>query len=95
MPGVPGSTRPNAEQGYQLLARVIADYTGIEPFDAGAVLTFTGMSRLTDALGGVTLRIDQRVVSQHRRPDGSCARCGPAAAGTSARRPRTCRAPGS
>jgi polyisoprenyl-teichoic acid--peptidoglycan teichoic acid transferase len=68
---VPGSKRPSAEQGYQLLAQVIADYAGIEEFDAGAVLTFGGMSRLTDALGGITLRIDQKVVSQHRRPDGT------------------------
>ena len=67
----PGSTRPDAEQGYRLLTRVISDYTGIDSFNAGAVLTFTGMSRLTDALGGITLRIDQKVVSQHRRPDGS------------------------
>jgi anionic cell wall polymer biosynthesis LytR-Cps2A-Psr (LCP) family protein len=35
------------------------------------VLTFNGLSKLTDALGGVTLKIDQKVVSQHRRPDGS------------------------
>jgi anionic cell wall polymer biosynthesis LytR-Cps2A-Psr (LCP) family protein len=34
------------------------------------VLTFGGLSKLTDALGGVTLTIDQKVVSQHRRPDG-------------------------
>jgi anionic cell wall polymer biosynthesis LytR-Cps2A-Psr (LCP) family protein len=68
---VPGSKKPNAEQGYELLSRVIEDYTGIERFDAGAVLTFTGLSRLTDALGGVTMRIDQKVVSQHRRPDGT------------------------
>ncbi|HEU4347383.1 MAG TPA: LCP family protein [Actinoplanes sp.] len=68
---VPGSNRPDAEQGYRLLVRVISDYTGIDSFDAGAVLTFAGMSRLTDALGGITLRIDQKVVSQHRRPDGT------------------------
>ncbi|HEU4348527.1 MAG TPA: LCP family protein [Actinoplanes sp.] len=66
----PGSQRPDPEQGYRLLSRVISDYTGIVRFDAGAVLTFTGLSRLTDALHGVTLRIDQKVVSQHRRPDG-------------------------
>ena len=67
---VPGSDKPNPEQGYRLLSRVISSYTGIEEFDAGAVLTFTGLSRLTDALGGVTMRIDQKVLSQHRRPDG-------------------------
>jgi anionic cell wall polymer biosynthesis LytR-Cps2A-Psr (LCP) family protein len=68
---VAGSKTPSAEQGYELLTRVIEDYTGIAAFDAGAVLTFSGLSRLTDALGGVTLRIDQKVVSQHRRPDGT------------------------
>jgi len=68
---VPGSKRPDTEQGYELLTKVISDYTGIDSFDAGAVLTFTGMSRLTDALGGITMRIDQKVLSQHRRPDGT------------------------
>jgi anionic cell wall polymer biosynthesis LytR-Cps2A-Psr (LCP) family protein len=68
---VPGSDRPNPEQGYALLRQTISAYTGIKTFDAGAVLTFTGLSRLTDALGGVTLKIDQKVVSQHRRPDGT------------------------
>ncbi len=67
---VPGSRRPNPEQGYELLRATIQRYTGIRTFHAGAVLTFAGLSRLTDALGGVTLRIDQKVVSQHRRPDG-------------------------
>ena len=68
---VPGSDRPNPEQGYELLRTTIERYTGIDSFDAGAVLTFSGLSRLTDALGGVTLEIDQKVVSQHRRPDGT------------------------
>ncbi len=68
---VPGSNRPDPKQGYELLRTTIERYTGIDSFDAGAVLTFSGLSRLTDALGGVTLRIDQKVVSQHRRPDGS------------------------
>ncbi|HET6531990.1 MAG TPA: LCP family protein [Actinoplanes sp.] len=68
---VRGSKQPDPERGYAALREAISDYTGIDDFDAGAVLTFGGMSRLTDALGGVTLRIDQKVVSQHRRPDGS------------------------
>jgi polyisoprenyl-teichoic acid--peptidoglycan teichoic acid transferase len=68
---VPGGGKPNPEQGYALLKQTISNYTGIKTFDAGAVLTFTGLSRLTDALGGVTLKIDQKVVSQHRRPDGT------------------------
>ncbi|BCJ52284.1 hypothetical protein Asp14428_37590 [Actinoplanes sp. NBRC 14428] len=68
---VPGTDRADTAQGYELLARTIEKYTGIRSFDAGAVLTFAGLSRLTDALGGVTLTIDQKVVSQHRRPDGT------------------------
>jgi LCP family protein required for cell wall assembly len=68
---VPGSKRISVEQGYELLTRTISAYTGIKTFQAGAILNFAGMSRLTDALGGVTLRIDQKVVSIHRRPDGS------------------------
>jgi anionic cell wall polymer biosynthesis LytR-Cps2A-Psr (LCP) family protein len=68
---VKGTDKPDVAQGYELLARTIEDYTGIKEFDAGAVLTFQGLSKLTDALGGVTLKIDQKVVSQHRRPDGT------------------------
>ncbi|MFI7546453.1 LCP family protein [Actinoplanes sp. NPDC049599] len=68
---VRGTDKPNVAQGYELLARTISKYTGIKEFDAGAVLTFNGLSKLTDALGGVTLKIDQKVVSQHRRPDGT------------------------
>jgi LCP family protein required for cell wall assembly len=68
---VPGSTRPSAAQGYELLEKTVADYTGIKEFQAGAVLNFAGLSRLTDQLGGVTLKIDQKVVSIHRRPDGT------------------------
>jgi LCP family protein required for cell wall assembly len=67
---VPGTDKANVAQGYELLAQTIVKYTGIKKFHAGAVLTFDGLSRLTDTLGGVTLRIDQKVVSQHRRPDG-------------------------
>ncbi|HEY7272719.1 MAG TPA: LCP family protein, partial [Actinoplanes sp.] len=68
---VPGSKRPNVKHGYALLMKTISAYTGIKRFQAGAILTFAGLSRLTDALGGVTLRVDQKVVSLHRRPDGT------------------------
>jgi anionic cell wall polymer biosynthesis LytR-Cps2A-Psr (LCP) family protein len=34
------------------------------------VITFRGYNKLIDALGGVDLYIDQKVVSIHRRPDG-------------------------
>ncbi|HEY0696360.1 MAG TPA: LCP family protein, partial [Micromonospora sp.] len=61
---------PDTAQGFELLAETVSDYTGIERFDAGAVITFTGFDRLVDALGGVDITVDQRVVSLHRQPDG-------------------------
>jgi polyisoprenyl-teichoic acid--peptidoglycan teichoic acid transferase len=68
---VPGRPKaPSAAQGYELLRTTVSRYTGITRFDAGAVITFGGFDALVDSLGGVELHIDQRVVSQHRRPDG-------------------------
>jgi LCP family protein required for cell wall assembly len=67
---VPGQERPDPAQGFQLLARTISDYTGIERFDAGAIINFTGFKRIVDAMGGVDMYIDQRVVSIHMQPDG-------------------------
>ncbi|MGA5301342.1 LCP family protein [Nucisporomicrobium flavum] len=66
-----GTDKANVFNGYELLSRTIAGYTGIKKFDAGAILTFNGLSKLTDALGGVTMTIDQKVVSHHRKPDGT------------------------
>lgn len=69
---VPGKNkRPSTAQGFQLLSATVSAYTGIKRFDAGAILTFGGFDNLVDALGGVELYIDQRVVSQHREPDGT------------------------
>jgi LCP family protein required for cell wall assembly len=67
---VPGSSKVDTAQGFQLLAQTVSKYTGIKRFDAGAVLNFGGMKRLVDALGGVDMYIDQRVASIHMRPDG-------------------------
>lgn len=67
----PGTTRPDAAQGFELLRRAVGEATGITGFDAGVALTFAGLSRLTDAVGGIDLTVDQRVASQHRRPDGT------------------------
>ncbi|GAA0795711.1 hypothetical protein Sya03_35670 [Spirilliplanes yamanashiensis] len=66
----PGGNRPDAAQGFELLEKAVLRYTGLRRFDAGAALTFAGLSRLTDAVGGIEVTVDQRVVSQHRRPDG-------------------------
>jgi LCP family protein required for cell wall assembly len=65
-----GEELPNVERGFSLLARTVSDYTGIEPFDAGAIITFTGFRDVVDAMGGVTMVLDQRIVSEHRQPDG-------------------------
>jgi anionic cell wall polymer biosynthesis LytR-Cps2A-Psr (LCP) family protein len=67
---VPGSSRPNPAQGFQLLARTISNYTGISRFDAGALLTWSGLRKVVDALGGVDLYVDQRVQSIHLQPNG-------------------------
>lgn len=66
-----GSGKPSAEQGYELLAKTLTAYTGIKEFQAGAILNFGGMAKLTNQLGGIDLVIDQKVTSKHRKPDGS------------------------
>ncbi|XVU26318.1 LCP family protein [Actinoplanes sp. CA-054009] len=61
----------DVKKGYELLSRTISQYTGIKEFQAGAVLNFGGLERLTARLGGVDLVIDQTVKSRHRKPDGT------------------------
>ncbi|GIJ23082.1 hypothetical protein Vlu01_37060 [Micromonospora lutea] len=72
--------QPDPAQGYELLRRTVTDYTGLR-IDAGAVLTFGGFDELVDSLGGVDIRIDQRVVSRHRQPDGKHRQPGPGVGG--------------
>lgn len=67
---VPGSRIANPAQGMQLLAKTVSNYTGIKQFDAGALLTFSGLSKLVNALGGIDLYVDQKVVSIHIAPTG-------------------------
>jgi anionic cell wall polymer biosynthesis LytR-Cps2A-Psr (LCP) family protein len=67
---IPGEL-PDTARGFALLAQTVSQYTGIERFDAGAVLNFAGFTDLVDAVGGVDLYVDQQVISQHRRPDGT------------------------
>jgi polyisoprenyl-teichoic acid--peptidoglycan teichoic acid transferase len=66
----PGKS-PSAVQGFELLSKTVSAYTGIKRFDAGAILDFTGFKNIVDAMGGVTMTIDQRVTSEHLQPDGS------------------------
>lgn len=65
-PGEP----PDVERGFALLAQTLSNLTGIGRFDAGAVLRFEGFQDIVDAIGGVTVRLDERIVSRHRQPDG-------------------------
>ncbi|BCY12390.1 hypothetical protein L3i22_074780 [Actinoplanes sp. L3-i22] len=66
-----GERKYNPEQGYELLSRTIGGVTGIKRFDAGAVLNFGGFTELVEAIGGISVAVDQNVVSEHRKPDGS------------------------
>ncbi|WP_436530254.1 LCP family protein [Actinoplanes sp. HUAS TT8] len=65
-----GERRYDPAQGFELLAQAVGDVTGIRRFDAGAVLNFGGFRKLVDAIGGVSLPVDQDVVSEHLKPDG-------------------------
>jgi LCP family protein required for cell wall assembly len=68
---LPGVTGPDVERGFALLARTVSDLTGIERFDAGVVLNFVGFRDIVDAMGGVTVELTERIVSEHRAPDGT------------------------
>lgn len=69
---IPGQDLPDRAQGFALLAETVHEYTGIERFDAGAVLNFAGFTDLVEAVGGLDgFYVDQPVASQHRHPDGS------------------------
>ncbi|WP_433793391.1 LCP family protein [Actinoplanes sp. CA-252034] len=68
---IPGSDKKSVEQGYELLTRALSAYTGIKTFQGGAILNFGGLDKLVDQLGGIDMKIDQKVKSRHRKPDGS------------------------
>ncbi|MER7587024.1 LCP family protein [Micromonospora sp. NPDC127501] len=61
-----GEPRPDLEAGYDLTRRVVADLTGVR-VDAGAVLTFAGLRRITDAVDGVEVCLPKEVRSWHTR----------------------------
>jgi anionic cell wall polymer biosynthesis LytR-Cps2A-Psr (LCP) family protein len=67
---VPGGGAPNRAQGFELLSKTITQYTGIPRFDAGAIVNFNGFKKIVDAMGGVTMYIDQDVKSEHMQPNG-------------------------
>jgi polyisoprenyl-teichoic acid--peptidoglycan teichoic acid transferase len=67
---VPGKSKRDPAQGFALLAKTVSAYTGINHFDAGALVTFYGLTRLVNVMGGIDVYVDQQVISIHRRPDG-------------------------
>jgi LCP family protein required for cell wall assembly len=50
--------------GYELTSRLVGNLLGVQ-IDGGAVVDFTGMQRVTEAVGGVDLCVDQQTVSIH------------------------------
>ncbi|MEV1315653.1 LCP family protein [Micromonospora arborensis] len=58
--------QPDLDAGYDLTRRVVADLTGVR-VDAGAVLTFTGLRRITEAVDGVEVCLPNEVRSSHSR----------------------------
>jgi LCP family protein required for cell wall assembly len=67
---VPGEL-PSAVRGFELLSKTVSDLTGIERFDAGAIINFDGFVKVVDAMGGVDLYVDELTKSEHLKPDGS------------------------
>lgn len=66
---VPGQN-PDAARGFELLAKTVQQVTGIERFDAGAIINFSGFKKIVDAMGGVDMNIEREVRSEHLQPDG-------------------------
>ncbi|GAA1502603.1 hypothetical protein GCM10009827_014180 [Dactylosporangium maewongense] len=62
--------------GYELTARILGDLLGVG-IAGGAVVDFDGMQRVTDAVGGVDLCVDQRTVSIHLGVDDATGRAAP------------------
>ncbi len=69
-----GSELPDGKhsvpQGFSLLAKTVTQLTGIQTFDAGAIINFGGFKKIVDAMGGVTMKVDQNVRSEHLQPNG-------------------------
>ena len=84
----PGSGGQDIASGFALLAQTVSGFTGIDHFDAGAVVSFLGLSNLIDLIGGIELYVDQYVESIHMAPNGQdrqwCPSCEHQYAGPSA-----------
>ncbi|MBE1484788.1 LCP family protein [Plantactinospora soyae] len=68
---VPGAKLPDANRGFELLSLTVSKLTGIERFDAGAIINFSGFQKIVDAMGGVDMYIDSNVKSEHKQPNGN------------------------
>nr|WP_309238513.1 LCP family protein [Actinoplanes aureus] len=66
-----GKDKPDVASGFQLLSKTVSNRTGIKKFDAGAIINFGGFKQILEAMGGVDMVIDQDVVSEHLKPDGT------------------------
>jgi polyisoprenyl-teichoic acid--peptidoglycan teichoic acid transferase len=56
--------------GFKLLSKTVRNFTGIEKFDAAAIINFGGFKDMVEALGGVSMVIDMDVKSEHLTPEG-------------------------
>jgi LCP family protein required for cell wall assembly len=65
-----GNGNHDVAQGFSLLAKTVSQLTGIKRFDAGAIIDFSGFKNIVDAMGGVTMTVDQNVRSEHLQPNG-------------------------
>ncbi|WP_372338808.1 LCP family protein [Actinoplanes sp. RD1] len=65
-----GNGKHDVTQGFELLAKTVSQLTGIKEFDAGAIINFNGFKKIVEAMGGVTMTIDQVVKSEHLQPSG-------------------------
>jgi anionic cell wall polymer biosynthesis LytR-Cps2A-Psr (LCP) family protein len=65
-----GGGKHDVAQGFDLLAKTVGKLTGIQKFDAGAIINFGGFKKIVDAMDGVTMTIDQNVKSEHLQPNG-------------------------
>jgi len=66
---VPGQ-KPDPVRGFELLSRTLTKLTGIQRFDAGAIINFEGFKKIVDAMGGVDMYVDETTRSEHLQPDG-------------------------
>ncbi|MEV4507879.1 LCP family protein [Dactylosporangium sp. NPDC049525] len=56
--------------GYELTSRLVGNLLGVQ-IDGGAVIDFTAMQRITEAVGGVELCVEQQTISIHLGYDPS------------------------